>query len=482
MSHELDLEQEFEGPHDKSAEAGQKKKEARIAKDLVNPNATGGFEKRAIEMGALGETLHTSAAVKNDIGSGLVEYETGYNMHTAPLKSTLRSMGRLKDMQSAGAHMDPAALSADKALAGKFHKVSFTEKAGATGHDGDARAAYNQWTEQQQEMEVATVAYEAGQQILVGAIHHFTKAQMMLQKRSKQGEMEGVKAKKGEIDAAADTLVDIVNVSMSALNAVSTIDSMVNKTFEASDTSASEHAYGGGKQTQEEFEAADKAETKANSTTSKQQSLGSMAERSGNAIKAHAGKVQGWLDKGGVSLKDIMIVAMGDAAAYDKYTKQIEKLKQQLAALDLDIENEEIKSAETSLNGFQLDLAARKKMVSIKTLSTRAASQTFAQQLDSGTGGVLAMMTAEAYQELAMNGAQADQQRHQIDRFVPWLDRVVGDKKLRFEAEGWGEDFNAIRHNVISMYGEKEHFATHLPEWKSKAAAWKSFLAEMMGG
>jgi hypothetical protein len=479
MDHELDLDHEFEGPKDKSAEAGQKKKEARIAKDLVNPAATGGFEKRGMELGAMGETLHTSAAVKNDIGSGLVEYEVGYNMHTAPLRSTLRSMGRLKDMQSAGAPMDPTALKADKKLASHFNKkVSFTEKKGATGDDGDARAAYNQWTEQQHEIEVANLQYAAGQQILVGAVHHFTKAQMMLQKRRTEGELEGVKAKKGEIDAAADTLVEIVNFSMAALNAVSTIDSMINKTFDPVDTSESLTHYGGGTQTEDEH----KAEGKANSTTSKQQSLGSMAEKSGAAIKAHGGDVKGWLEKGGVSLKDIMIVAMGDAAAYEKYTKQIAKLQIQLANLQLDMENEEIKAAETSLQGFKMDLAARKQMVTSKTLSNRAAAQTFAQQLDSGTDGVLAMMTAEAYQELAMFGGQADQQRHQIDRFVPWLDRVVGDKKLRFEAEGWGEDFNAIRHNVISMYAEKEHFKEHLPEWKAKAAAWTSFLSEMMGG
>src|SRR5688572_11205032 len=113
MDHELDLEQEFAGPKDKGAEAGQKKKEGRIAKDLVNPNASGQFEKKGVELGAMGDTLHTSAPVKNDIGSGLVEYETGYNMHTAPLRSTLRSMGRLKDMQSAGAPMDPAELKSD---------------------------------------------------------------------------------------------------------------------------------------------------------------------------------------------------------------------------------------------------------------------------------------------------------------------------------------------------------------------------------
>jgi len=468
MTHELDLEQE---DSDKLDKAGQKAK----GKKLVNADAHGAFEERGAHLGATGARLDISAPVKTWWGSSLVQHEASYNMYTAPLAATLRAMGRLKDLQAAGAPLEPAMLDKDKATAAHFHKPVPHDgrKRHGTQDTGDALNAMGDWSSAQTELQVATLDYYAGQQQLRAAIQHFEKARMMLERRKTGAELEGTKAKKADIDRHASTLANIIRVSSCALTAVSTLDGIINQTLEPIDTSDADIVT-------DPLTGADRAN--AASTKTKAQSLGDMAQKSADLMKmVSKDKVAGWLEKGGVSLEDIMIVAMGEAGAYQDLQKQIADLQQELAKLDLDIENKEIQQAETALGACKLDLNARKKMVDAKRVAARRGAETFGTSVDGGQQGVLAMMAAEAYHEVALFGRQADAQRQPLDRNVGRFSGILVDNQKRFEAMYWEDDWNALRQNMVDLKAQKDYFGMHLWEWEQRSAAWDQMLKEQTG-
>ena len=76
---------------------------------ILQPNASGFFEGEAGGTGGLGAPLSIGSPLKKEAPI-LKRYEEGYNAYAQPLRSTLRSMGRLKDVSLTGAPLTPAEL------------------------------------------------------------------------------------------------------------------------------------------------------------------------------------------------------------------------------------------------------------------------------------------------------------------------------------------------------------------------------------
>src|SRR5262249_13854551 len=100
-----------------------------------------------------------------------------------------------------------------------------------------------------------------------------------------------------------------------------------------------------------------------------------------------------------------------------------------------------------------------------------------------GNEGALAMFAAQAYQDLALFGGEADRLRKsRIDRYIGWFFGFVKDSPYVAEGHGWDEDWLVMRGWGQQMVEQREFFSRKTPEWQQKAAQWNAFLATMTGG
>ncbi len=439
------------------------------AKRIAGPAQVGAYEQRGREAAEVLSPLSIANGPKTHAaqdGSPIVNYENDYNRYLFPLKATLRAMGRLSDLNSAGAPMTP-----DKAA--RPERLSVTDK-----KDGDAINAFNDWSAEQTELTMSVLSYSASDMKLLAAMTGYQGAQQKMLRMRKEAEKQGDQAKKGEIDATVDTLMQIIEVSKMALNTMAMVEGALSKTWDPTDVDAANIG-----KTADEQKGIDDALAAGKTTRSRGQKGVDAATKLAGALKVGVDRAQGWLAGAGFGMRDLLIVATGNAAEYDRLTRNIQKLDIDIKNLGLDIELSEIKQAKEALDGFSMELGVQSKTVNAERMQARKAAASFGQQLGKGQDGVLTMYVANAYEELSMFGVQAELQRHKLDGKVDRMDLYLGDKSTQWYYRGhdWVSDWQELVENVTIVKQHRDYFPSKVTEWQQRNSAWEAYLKEITG-
>ena len=439
---------------------------------ITNAHFVGGYEHAGADHPVPHIRVGDRALAKG--GDTLRQLQVDYNAYTPSLKPTLRGMGRLKDLENAGAKLDPAAVEADPALAAKFamNPGQFAQK--------DQRAvAFNAWSAEAKREEIAVAKVAAGYQQLRAAITGFRRAEYLLQGRNKQAALEGAEAKKEKIDQTVETLHKIVDVSFKALEGLEQIESFMESGVELKELSAAEEEVA---KHETNEQAAESRKDVYKQTRSKQQAAMDAGKWSKDKVawmRKHAGD---WAKEGGLTLDNVLIFATGNAAEYQQLTTQINNLKADLVELKFNEETLEIKEASERLDGMKLEVGIRIREAKADRESARAAAGTFGHVMG-GDEGTLAMFAAQAYEDLATFGGAADRQRRTtLDSRLGWLLAFLQNNKDIARGHDWADDWLTLGEWGQNLVEQRDFFSERTPEWISRARAWNEFLARMTGG
>jgi hypothetical protein len=424
------------------------------------------FEEAAVHLGtSIAAPLNLGAGVLRDGGGRLAEYQAGYNMYAAPLRSTVRAMGRVKDMSLTGAPRTPAELLANPALAKRFRRLSLTAHQDAAPH-----VAANAWAANQARLSVDVAAFAAGQMMLKSSIENWHSIQALLKQRKVEAARGAKEAELHEIEEAAATCAKIVEFSMEAWNAAGEINKALEEMAELNE--------------------------EPEERPGPEEDVRSRGHRAIDKAGAAAGKISGTTKVGKelrerisgmtaqkltMSLEDVFVVAMGNGQKKVELAAAIAKLTAQMSNLKITEADWHIKEGRTRLDGFKLELSQRKASVQIDRQNARTSAAAFNQALTGGgeTEGLAAMYMAEAQQELATFGRAANQLRGSaVDPHWRWADAYINDNYDRLVGHELGDDARKLANNVVSVRDQRTYFATHLPEWEQNAQAWRRFLEE----
>jgi hypothetical protein len=433
------------------------REEKHARKQVKAPGRTGDFEKLAVQQGSeLAATLVLDDKIKHDGGGTVRAWEQRYNMYVPALRGTIRAMGRTKDILLTGAPMRPDQMSAK--LAKRFHKLSLTAK-----DDGPAQSAMGNWADAQTQLKIDGASLRAGQTTLKAAVEGYRAVQMLFDQRALEAKRAGMTEELEQLEHKAEVCARVVEVSAEAIAGASEIGEALDSGAEL-DASA-EGMVGDG----EEW-----------SGTGQK-----VAEGAEGAIEgAHRAKeileaVQKHAESGSISLKDVFIVAAGDAGKYFQLQKDLAELDEAIAGLDTSREKEQAVAARTALDGFKMDVSVKKQALRADREDARNRAQEFAQNAAGGQDAVLAMYAAEAYQELDTFGTLAEQQRsNDLDPIVGDVYDYVDRKWAWFEGENVIGSGTKFRDSVAAVLGQKQYFDEHLPEWQQTAEAWRTFLED----
>jgi hypothetical protein len=420
---------------------------------IRRPGDVGDFETRAVDaMGTLAAPLSLPTKLVRE--PQLAHYQTAYNTYTSPLRSTLRAMGRARDVSLTGAPLTPAQMSPK--LAKRFKKLSLEDK-----HDDGAQHEMGSWADAQTRMQVHAKGLYTGQTLLRGASQGFHRVQAMIEQRRLEARREGMVGQIAKIEHTAEVAARIVEVSTEAVLGAAEIDEALDAGIEL-DESESESG-------------------EADQWSGGQQQLGNGLAAAGAGVsrgKAVAAQLQKYALAGQTfELKDVFIVAQGDAGRYLQYERDVAQLSEQIGELQFVEEKLEIAAAKTQLEGFTLDLASRKLDLQADRRNARNAAQQFGQGGGGGKQAVLAMYAAEAFQELDIFGTIANDQREQyVDPVKGGAARFVESRWEWFEGENLIQQAIDLRDNLIGVSQQKQYFDEHLPEWQATAQQWRRFL------
>jgi Domain of unknown function (DUF4157) len=437
---------------------------------IFNANYVGSYERE----GMMHEvpTIHIGPKGRAAGGETLVQLEIDYNDYVPLLRSTLRAMGRLKDLDNAGAKLDPGTLAADPRLAKGFKPLNAERPA-----DNEKIGDFDTWSAHATEERIAIASMGAGFHQLKAAISGFRAAEGMLKRRKKQGDLAVSESKKAVIDQKVEMLEKIIDKCFKAVEMAQGIEAMLAFSPEFKELETIEGP-GGKKSTMTHQQ----SEGWGKRTRSMEQSIGGAAATMGEQLKKRHTQVESWLKEGGVTLKNVLIFATGDAKEYERLTQEISRLKNDIAQLGFDIETDTIKQAEEQLEGMKLEIGVRTQQAGAKKGQARAAARTFGQSMAGGEGA-LAMYAAQAYQDLALFGGEADRLRKaRIDRYLGWLYGFLKDTPWVAEGHGWYDDWIVMREWGQQMVEQREFFSRRTPEWQQKATQWNAFFATLTGG
>ncbi len=434
-------------------------------KQIAKPGATGDFEARAVgAMGHLAAPLHLPTKLQRE--PALAHYQTAYNTYTSPLRSTLRAMGRVRDVAMTGAPLTPAQMPAK--LAKRFKKLSLFAEG-----DAGAEQAMGAWSSAQTTMQVHANGLYGGQVLLRSASQNFARVQAMLEQRRLEARRAGMIGQIGKIEHTAEVAARIVEVSAEAVMGAAEIDEALDGGIEL-DESAADDETGA-------EDAATSETTGQDASQSGQQKFGAGISKAGAGISrgtAVAKQLQKYALAGqSIELKDVFIVVQGDAGRYLQLQKDIEQLSEAIGELEFVEEKLQIASAKSGLEGFTLELANKKLDLRSDRRKARNAAQQFGQSAHAGKEGVLAMYAAEAFQELDLFGTLANAQREQeVDPVKGKAARFVESKWEWFEGQNMIDEAIELRDNLVGVSDQKHYFDDKLPEWQSTAQAWRTFL------
>lgn len=466
---------------------------------ILSPGSAGYFEVEGGNVGGLGAPLHLGPEIKKDGGPSIGQYQAAYNSYSIPLRSTLRAMGRLKDVSMTGAPLTPAELKKNPKLAARFENLSLTNQA-----DAGKQRAYHDWTAAQTKTQIDVQHFGASQFELASVVSDYRRVQLLIDQRRAETKRAGKMNELGEINEAAETLARIVEVSVEAWNTAGLIEEEMasqvagfNANAEGIDRADEDFPQNKGIDWRDGTiddplgrtaspsvpegkaqKASDIAETVAEGSK-----MGGKIGKQVNEKIAKFVKEKSKSATFSVSMKDVFVLMMGKGDEYVQLQKDIEALDGKIKKLGMEQEVETIRSAHARMTGMNLEFIAIGKEVSADRKNARAGAQSFAQTMGAGTEGVMTMYAAEAYEELAAFGALADQQRQgmvdQLHREVMgYMQRV---HKNRFVAIGAESDALALSGNLKAVNEQRAYFTKHLPEWQERARQWSDFLGAKTG-
>jgi hypothetical protein len=473
-------------------------------KRILNPSAAGYFEIEGGNAGGLGAPLHIGAEIKKDGGPAIGQYEAAYNSYSIPLRSTLRSMGRLRDVSLTGAPMTPAEMMRNPKLAARFKNLSLAGQSDANATQMFQERAYQDWAQSQTKTSIDVQRFGSSQHELASVLTDYRRVQKLIAQRKAEAKQAGKHGELDEINEAAETLARIVEVSVEAWSTAglieeemasqvagfnanaeglgSTDDLPLNKDVDwekgtgedpLGRTSPRSLPKGKGQK------AGDLADTVAQGSKMGGTIGKEVNEKIRKIVKEKAGNSTTF----SISMKDMFVLAMGKGDEYVRLQRDIIALDAKIKKLKIDQEVDTIHSAGERMKGMKLEFSAIRNEVRADRKAARADAKVFGRTLGAGNEGVMAMYAAEAYQELAAFGALADQQRK--DMVDPTWGQVAGylqrvDEK-RFIAIGAESDAIALNENVHAVREQRAFFAKHLPEWQQRAHQWSAFLGGKTG-
>ncbi|MEO8842279.1 MAG: hypothetical protein ABI704_11955 [Kofleriaceae bacterium] len=443
---------------------------------ILQPNAAGFFETEAGAAGGLGAPLSIGAPLKKDGGPILQKYEEGYNAYAQPLRSTLRAMGRLKDVSLTGAPLTPAELMKRPELAARFGHL------GAQASTVDVSSvqkdqAFDAWSDQANKMKLHVQMFGAGQHELAGVIANYRRVQLRLKQHSVERERASKTKEKREIDNAAETLAKIVDVSSEALSGMGEVEALLAS--HAALSKSGPDSLAGLPQSNNP----DWAQGTTNDPTGAKRSSKSAAQHVSSGV-AKLGRGVQVIEKEvekthtfGLSAKDVFTVLIG-AKRYHDLETDIDSLDKQISKLGFEEEAQDVRSANEGLCGFVVEIAVRRDEVRGDRIAARRDARTFAHAHGGGDSAVTAMYAAEAYQELAALGELTEKQRKgMVDSSWRRVSAYLhGNDFHRYAAIGALDDARLLDSNLRAVAEQREMFATQLPQWQRVSTQWSEFL------
>lgn len=459
---------------------------------IIKPSSSGYFEAEGGNAGGLGAPLHLGSEIKKDGGTIIGQYETAYNSYAMPLRSTLRAMGRLKDVSMTGAPLTPAELQQNPKLAARFNDLSLTKQG-----DAGAQNSYQDWATRQTKMQIDVQKFGAAQHELASVVADYRRVQKLIEQRRVEAERGKKAGELGEINEAAETLSRIVEVSVEAWGAAGMIEEeMARQTagFNANAEGAGsiddlpvnhtpdwEKGTGADPLGRTSPRSLPKNAGQKGAELAKDVGDGaSMGNRIAKAVKEKIGNSTTF----SISMKDVFVLLMGKGEQYTQLQKDIAILDGKIKKLGIEQEQETIRSASERMKGMKLEFSAVRKEIAADRKAARAGAQVCAQTMGAGTEGVMTMYAAEAYQELASFGSLAEQQRaDMVDPMRGQVASYVHDAlgRRRFEAIGAQSDGLALNENVQAVREQRGFFAKNLPQWQQRAQQWSQFLGGKTG-
>lgn len=440
-------------------------RQATTQQRLFNADAAGYFESEAGGLGGLGAPLHIGRELKKDGGRIIDHYEDGYNTYAQPLRSTLRAMGRVKDVSLTGAPMTPEELKQRPDLLARFERLS------GDGANWAQEMAYNNWTDHQTKLQLQIERLGASQHELAACIANYRRVQAKLKQRKLQAQRAADSAKIAKIEETAAMLAQIVEVCAIAASSIGSMGTAVG-----AELATEGLAELGG------------VEAAAETVTTQQRVANAATRAAAGAKKGHAAvtDVAAKLKKAGalnLTLKDVFIVVIGDSKEYSKLQEKIERVDENLQTLAFVEEAHDVFAAKEKMKAMSIELAVRRGELRAERTLARRAARTFGRSLGENGEAVPAMYAAEAFQELAQFGAQAARERQTLvdPRWGAVYNYINGNDVGRYAALGAHSDAVALATNLKAVREQRDYFNKHLPDWELRAKQWNDFLADRTG-
>ena len=447
----------------KGAKSQQKEQTARLA----SSDAAGYFEKAGPHIASVSD-LHVDKDVQKyaqSHGGNLLAFELGFNQYAQPLRSTLRSMGRVKDLSVAGASLTPGEL--QQSAAGKqMHTLNPTQAGRAGKDDATAQMAFASWSQSQTNMKTKIDGFSAGQIQLQAAFHGYTAGQKILQQKRTELQRDAKQSELNKINETAETLAKITEVSIEAWNAYGEISEALEATAafdkdakdEAGDIKADGH--------DGEFQGkAGKAVDKSSAALDAAKMGNKIAKEVNHRLLNNTLKLD---------LKEVFLIANGDAQKYLQLQADIAKLEGNIKQLGLDSQMESVAQSNQALTGWNATITVARNEVRNARRASRQDASNYADQM-----GVqrTAMYAAEASFELAEFGELASKERKAVAPEAAHAANWIQDHAAYFRSEPAmiGDVENILEHSK-GVHEAGKFFGAHLPEWKKNADEWNAYF------
>lgn len=454
---------------------------AREIERLDRGNATGYFESEAVGLGA---PLHIGSGLRRDVGPSLDRYVDGYSVYAVPLRSTLRSMGRLKDVSQTGAPLTPEELMKRPDLAARFSGLTSENSTSAQ----ESAAAH--WSYTQQKLRVDTEGFTAAQTNMAAAIGNYRRVQAKLERKRVEARLNADQTQVREIEDAAETLARIVDMTVEVATSVGEFQELLDAKVGLDESAEGLESYEKlPKNGDTNFEYGTIHDATGENTPTK-----SKAKRAADGVSAAgatasmaaklASQTEAQLAKAGqidLSLKGVFVSLM-EPAKYKQLQQDIVKLTGKIRSLALREEELELSEAELRLSGATLQLKASRHEMQVDRVAARAAARAYGTSVGEGHGSAsplrMAMYAAEAFNELAAFGAQAKLQR--TNNVMPhWgpVARYLNETNVeRLVALDVVDDARSLATNLQAVREQGPFLDEHIADWQKNAEAWSEFL------